>query len=499
VRRSGAPAGTRRPIATAARVAVVLAAVVALAAVALLIGRADEGATTPGGSTLDRTLADPDGNGELEPGPGEPLLDRTELAPATSPGRELARFAQISDAHVRDEESPGRPAVLDRLGPPFTSTFRPHEALTTQVLAAAVDAVNRFRPQSVVVTGDLVDNPQQNELDQALAVLSGRRVAPDSGAPGYEGFQSASNPDPFFYRPDVDAPRRPGLLASGARPFAAPGLASPWYPVAGNHDLLVQGEVAPTPRIQDLATGSEALAELDPELDVPEDERALSPEVIERVLGRGLPGRTLRVAPDPERRQLDAQAVLDRLREASGRGGRGPLLDYTFDIGPSVRAIVLDTVRRDAGSGGLVRSPQLDWLARQLGAAGERHVVVFTHQPLRTSAGGQQVLTMLDREPRVLAAVAGHTHNNRIDPRRSDAGGYWLIETASLADFPQQARAFRLVETAPDRVAIETWMLDHTGSPLAGTARELAFLDAQGGRPQGSAGERDDRNVRLHR
>ena len=31
-------------------------------------------------------------------------------------------------------------------------------------------------------------------------------------------------------------------------------------------------------------------------------------------------------------------------------------------------------------------------------------------------------------------------------------------------------------------------MLDQDGRGLAGTARELAFLDAQGGRPQGFAG-----------
>ena len=33
-------------------------------------------------------------------------------------------------------------------------------------------------------------------------------------------------------------------------------------------------------------------------------------------------------------------------------------------------------------------------------------------------------------------------------------------------------------------------MLDHDGAALAGVARELAFLDAQGGRPQGFAGAR---------
>jgi hypothetical protein len=40
-------------------------------------------------------------------------------------------------------------------------------------------------------------------------------------------------------------------------------------------------------------------------------------------------------------------------------------------------------------------------------------------------------------------------------------------------------------------------MVDQDGRGLAGTARELAYLDAQGGRPQGDAGRPIDRNARL--
>ena len=36
------------------------------------------------------------------------------------------------------------------------------------------------------------------------------------------------------------------------------------------------------------------------------------------------------------------------------------------------------------------------------------------------------------------------------------------------------------------------------GRHLTGPARELAYLDAQGGRPQGFAGRRADRNARLY-
>jgi hypothetical protein len=54
------------------------------------------------------------------------------------------------------------------------------------------------------------------------------------------------------------------------------------------------------------------------------------------------------------------------------------------------------------------------------------------------------------------------------------------------------------VATAGGGVALETTMVDHDGRGLAGVARELAYLDAQGGRPQGVAGRPGDRNARLY-
>lgn len=154
--------------------------------------------------------------------PGEPLLARTALAPARRAGRVLATFGQLTDTHVRDTGSPARVAFLDRLGPPFTSTFRPQEALTTQVLAAGVRAVDAVRPDLTVVTGDLIDNDQANELGWALRALRGGRVQPPAAHPD----QVAANPDPAFYRPDVDPPRHPGLLAGASRPFTSPACAA---------------------------------------------------------------------------------------------------------------------------------------------------------------------------------------------------------------------------------------------------------------------------------
>jgi Calcineurin-like phosphoesterase len=448
------------------------------------------------GSTLHTRWIDPDGDGRIQVGGGEPLLSRTDLGRPRAEGRVLARIVQLTDAHVRDEESPARASFLDRLGAPFTSTFRPQEALTTQVLAAAVRSANDARPDAVVEGGDLVDNAQSNEFDWALAMLHGGRATPDSGAPGYTGIQQASDPDPFYYRPDVDAPRLPGLLGRAQRSVISEGLRSRWYPVLGNHDGLVDGEIPPTAATQALATGDRALVRPRSDLQVPRQE-ARAPGAVATLLAHGLPGQTRHVAPDPRRRELDDAQAVARLRAAASLNGNGRL-DYTFEAG-SVLCVVLDLERRQGGSGGQVTAAEVGFLKRALARAGSRWVLVFSHQAVPGSLGAIRALALLDADPRVLALVSGHSHVNRITARRTRAGGYWLISTASLADWPQQERVLQLRATAGGGVAIETWMLDTAPGPLADAARRLAYLDAQGGRPQGFAGSPSDRNVRLWR
>ena len=132
----------------------------------------------------------------------------------------------------------------------------------------------------------------------------------------------------------------------------------------GNHDLLVEGEVPPTPALQRLATGDRRLVEVDrSRLRSADALRADPPAAVAALLRDGaLPGRSVPVAPDPDRRLLSPGELVARLRGASAapKGG-GPRMDYTFDAGPSVRGIVLDGIERDRDAFAL--SPaQLGWL-----------------------------------------------------------------------------------------------------------------------------------------
>lgn len=458
------------------------------------------------GSTLRSTWTDPVGDGRLRVGPGEPLLDRAELGAPARPIGGLVTIAHLTDAHALDASSPARVSFLNRLGAPFQSTFRPHETLTAQVLAGACLATGALRPGLVIQGGDLIDNAQSNELAIAQATLRGGWVHPGSGDGRYLGVQAASDTDPFYYRPDVDAPRHPGLLSAAVRPFTSGGLAVPVHPVLGDHDALVAGEVVPTALTRSLAVGDRALWDLPSGLTLPPGAGAGAlaspdgppdPGLVDELLTRALAGPTVTVTPDLARRELAFSEVLSRLGPPAASGDR---LDYAVDVGSEVRLIVLDLVRRAGGSGGLVAGDQPAWLERELAQAGERWVIVVSHQPLAGSAGGEALLGLLDRHPQVVAALSGHTHRNQIEPRVTPAGGYWLIGTASLIDYPQQARALRLVATVGGGVAIQTWMLDHTFPGRLGTiSRELSYLDAQGGRPEGFAGGRRDRNVTLYR
>ena len=314
--------------------------------------------------------------------------------------------------------------------------------------------------------------------------------------------QAAADPDPAYYRPDVDPPRHRGLLAAAQRPFRAPGLRAPWYAVPGNHDLLVAGELARTPSTAAVAVGGERLVTPDAGLDVPRSENALTPAARRpRAQRRAARATTARRRPTPARRELTPHEAVAGLRAASGHGGTGARMDYAFDAGRAVRVIVLDTVRRDVGSGGVLAPEQTRWLARQLAAAGDaardRRLPPAAD---RASTAAQAALALLDADrPRRGGAgrrLAPQPHRRRAT---RPTGGYWLVQTAALADYPQQARVLRVREAPGRRHRARDVDARHRARP-AGRHRARARLSRRAGRaPPARGGHAPGRNVRLYR
>jgi metallophosphoesterase (TIGR03767 family) len=519
-------------------------------------------------STLEATLL-PSAPGRggyrrLARAPGEDHVARTELG-GTQPRRQdlrpLLAFAQLSDLHVVDAQSPARAEFLDRLGDPDSPVaatigpvggYRPQEALSFHVVDAMARALSRLPGGPVtgepigfaISTGDNADNGQRNELDAYIAILDGASVRPDSGRPDrWEGVGTAEWYDVRYWHPDGTPPGRPhdlpreergfptipGLLDACRLPFRATGIGMPWYEVHGNHDELLGGTLPASAGLAWLARGARKPVALAGSLD---------PRQIEALLGDherqppdllgGLGDAVWHaVTPDADRVAVGTPGWLAAHTRRGARAARAHTW-YAFDA-DRFRCLVLDTVNPNGGWQGSLDAEQFAWLESELAAAG-REVLLFSHHPLSTlindwsPAGdrrvlGRQVAALLARFPDVAVWFNGHTHTHKIQahPPRFHVGesgtGWWEVTTASHADWPQQARIVELAEDpSTGALVVITTVVDHAGVvdartgelddpiTLAGWSRELSANHWQRARVSGEPigrGVATDRNVVL--
>ncbi|MGH8629134.1 MAG: hypothetical protein ACREU7_00005, partial [Burkholderiales bacterium] len=210
-----------------------------------------------------------------------------------------------------DEESPLRSEWVESCQPPLaTGAFRPQETLALHAVSALIAQANRIdrspvtgRPVDLAIhSGNAVDNAQRNELRWFLDLMDGRQVNPDSGERGYEGVQ-----------PESPAGAYPRLLNDAQQQFQPEALRFPWYAVAGNRDLLAQGNFIPGEEANQLATGSEkvfALGAAAREEVCADPSGLLGPEASQNVLND--PETIVRrVTPDPARHTLTLQEWIE--------------------------------------------------------------------------------------------------------------------------------------------------------------------------------------------
>ncbi|HEX2162889.1 MAG TPA: hypothetical protein VHM02_02965, partial [Thermoanaerobaculia bacterium] len=371
-------------------------------------------------------------------------------------------------------------------------------------------------------------------------------------------------------------PKYPGLLDRAQQPFAAAGLDVPSYVAFGNHDALVQGNAAANAAYEQVATG--CLKPIGPVSNPENAQGLLGSLLNPTTLLTTLltsPQNLILVPGDPKRQfvskpqykdifragtQSDGHGFdfVDPAEEAASKGAAGY---YSWNPTPGTRFISVDTVAEagtivtatgNSTSDGNIDHPQFEWLRGELEAAtaADELVVLFSHHApesltadaadelappcLLADAHGHDInpgcdldprssqpihlqadmVNLLHQFPNAIAWVAGHSHDNVVNPFPNPAGsgGFWSIRVAAEADWPQQSRLLEVFDNQDGTLSIFGTVLDHAGqsaapppgtpgsamdlNDLASAGRTMSFNDLQSGAPAGE-GQPDDRNVEL--
>ncbi|UCE60718.1 MAG: metallophosphoesterase [Phycisphaerales bacterium] len=392
----------------------------------------------------------------------------------------LTRFVHLSDAHILDEESPGRLVATASFAPYFGAhAWRPQEAYSTQVLDGTIRMVNKMHVARhsidfVLHTGDATDNAQLNELEWFVGVFDGGMIDPRSG-PDDRVEDELSDPllDPHH---PFEAQ---GLYRRGVHGDAA---TIPWYSLLGNHDRFASGtfpivadlfsrRTSPLPLLDRFGiflprkldpTGSLSWAPITPANPGPPAELNF-PAIVQA---------------NPARRFINEDDFIDaHLDSEDNPLGHGFDTEnpsrtwYSVSPVPGVRLIALNSATPLLVESGLVYSegaislPQLLFLEAELREAQDlgEWVIVATHHPSTalepaygTSMTTPSLISLLNRYTCVKLHLAGHYHRNIV----TDRGGYIEIVTGSLRDAQQEGR---VIEIWDDGVELEMryWMFSH--------------------------------------
>ena len=243
-----------------------------------------------------------------------------------------------------------------------------------------------------------------------------RRRDARHGRPGYDGVQAASNPDPFYYRPDNDAPRHPGgspppRAASARRDSTCRGIrrsatTTSWSRASG----------PATDAIEEVATGDRMVTHSTPRSCRRPSTRTRRRRGTRPACGRRGAGPRRDGAADPRGGHLAPAAMVDRLAAAAGVHPAAPDGSTTRSTSAPRCGGSCSTPRAAvAARAAWVTASQVAWLRAQL-AATARWIVVFAHNPLEASDGGEAALRLLD------ARSAGGRGGLRQPPSQHDRG-----------------------------------------------------------------------------
>lgn len=454
-------------------------------------------------------------------GAGLPHEKRTELAPGHKDSPVAARlmsFFAITDIHLADKESPAQAIYAGwgaKYGPSssglLSQAYSPVILSTTQMLDAAVQTVNALHQKTPfsfgISLGDNINNNQFNELRWFIDVLDGKVITPSSGA--------NAGADTIDYQ----------------KPYKAAGLnkSIPWYQVIGNHDQFWMGIAYENDKTRAAHIGNTVI---NMKLGLSDPNFINETGVYMGVVNGSTPyGDVIGAGPESEF-PTPPTVIADANRHALatpesssqnwmreffattsnpvGHGFSQSNLDndfasYAFEPDPNmpIKVIALDDTCKDKTMMGrpqyygaaCLDQARFDWLTRELqkGQDEGKLMIIAAHIPIRPQASlddktpssmfydraaEDKLLATLHSYPNFIMWIAGHRHLNTITAQPYNAAdasdhperSFWVVETSSLRDFPQQLRTFDILRNTDNSISIRATNVDTAvvaGSPAA--------------------------------
>ncbi|MEI6060865.1 MAG: TIGR03768 family metallophosphoesterase [Bacteroidota bacterium] len=449
------------------------------------------------------------GYGFWQNGPGFGYKKSNELMPGSYNGSsvtvkaDLLRFFTMSDIHLTDKESPTQQIEWGYKGGVAgnSSAYSGVILYTTHVLDAAIQTINALNKANKfdfgMGLGDAINNAQYNELRWYIDIFDGKKITPDSG----------KKDDPI-----------PGPGNDYQDEFQAAGLNSeiPWYQVLGNHDHFCTGMFTPDDYVWKTYTGSSIMnmgnIMTDP---LGLKSRGFYMGAVDGttpngdIIGAGPVGdysEPPTLIADASRHYINRRSWMNEFFNTTskpvGHGFSQTNLDLDFacysfvpksDV--PIKVIVFDDTqnedRVDMHEQGYVTQSRFEWLVGELDAGQKtgQLMIISAHIPLmfidQDNDSPIDLKTITDKlhtYSNLILWMSGHVHRNMVTPFPSADTthpelGFWHVETASLRDFPQQFRTFRVVSNSDSTVSIFVTDVDPAvkAGSLAAASRSFAI------------------------